>query len=194
MDFHVQNQLMERLFDAYFEEQLPGFTNPGLEQLARADKDCWKRLAAATQTGVQPLADGSRPLDAALPKVLADPSFNYLLAPLPGSRPKPASPGPAAKKQKVADVSAPTSVRASSKSKRSGKGKGSGQQQGSGGMPPELAGMSRTLPDGSRPCFLFNMARGCADAPAGGGCGRGKHLCCRPGCYGTHSLTQCPQR
>jgi hypothetical protein len=70
------------------------------------------------------------------------------------------------------------------------KGQGKGKSEPRSRMPQALIGKLAVLPDGRRLCFNFNMAQGCPNAPPGGACDKGHHICCEPGCGQAHSLTR----
>ena len=71
-----------------------------------------------------------------------------------------------------------------------GDGKGPRSQRRQGGKAPEGWGDLPTVnKDNQRICFKFNSAVGCALAPAGGTCFRGRHQC--PKCGGGHPKDQC---
>ena len=58
-------------------------------------------------------------------------------------------------------------------------------------MPKELVGMHSRDAKGDPICFGFNLASGYKDAAAGAKCRRGRHVCCTPGCYGSHARQSC---
>ena len=69
---------------------------------------------------------------------------------------------------------------------KGGQGKGKGPN-----MPKELVGMAHQDEQGKRICYGFNMSVGCKDASPGASCQRGRHVCCKPQCHGSHSLREC---
>ena len=71
---------------------------------------------------------------------------------------------------------------------KGGQGHGKGKSKGSKGiMPKFLLGRDNTNMDlhGRRLCFNHQVGK-CSEAPDGGECSRGWHLCCRKGCYAPH--------
>ena len=85
----------------------------------------------------------------------------------------------------------------SDESKGQGKGRGRGGGRGGKGgrglerlMPSELRGKTPTTAAGERICWSYNMKKGCSNAPDGGRCSHGMHVCCQPGCEQPHPLTQ----
>ena len=61
---------------------------------------------------------------------------------------------------------------------RKSEGKGKGDSKGKGKLPTQIrvSGASGLDPDGNPICFAFNIG-GCAAAPPGGRCPRGRHIC-----------------
>jgi len=128
--------------------------------------------------------------------VLSEAPFNFLLMPLPTmKRSNPQSPNPnkPVKTPKVTAVPKNPAPHASSSTPGKGGGKGTGKAPGKAQrtpvMPAALVGMDARRPsDGLSICFNFNLPAGCAGASAGGSCPKGLHVCCKPGCYQSHSL------
>ena len=87
------------------------------------------------------------------------------------------------------------------KGDRGGKGAGKKNAKASGAdrqrgvrMPTALLPGVPSLDTGAHAgepvCFGFNLSDGCAGAASGARCGRGWHLCCRPGCAKAHPCHQ----
>ena len=74
------------------------------------------------------------------------------------------------------------------------KGKGKGKFHG-GGPNADMNGFNNRTNGGQTICFNFNRACGCADAPAGGRCSKGVHVCIKCG-SNKHGMTSpdCKQR
>ena len=53
-------------------------------------------------------------------------------------------------------------------------------------MPRELIGMASATEEHELICYDYNLA-GCAKARPGESCAKGKHVCCKPGCFKAHS-------
>ena len=78
-------------------------------------------------------------------------------------------------------------------SKGAGRGKGRGKPAKGGTeggpssrMPRELIGMASTTEEHDTICYDYNLG-GCAKARPGESCAKGKHVCCRHGCFKPHS-------
>ena len=142
----------------------PGYSKPTLEQILRADRAGWIRLAEQVQS-VKRTDAGDLPLDAAFDILQTDAAINFHLFPLPTGRVKP---------DKV--IRPPKKI-------KGGKG------QGKGKMPKDLLGMSPNTSNGDCICYNFNLKHGCKFAKVGQSCKRGRHLCIK--CHGNHSLASC---
>ena len=153
----------------------PGFNKPSLEQLLRADRAAWIRLAEKTQT-LRRDGTGSLPMDKGFEMMQVDSSVNFHLLPLPQNRTKP----PKGDKTIKAD-----SDDASPIVKKKGKGKGKGKSK----VPKQLKGLNTNTPEGDRVCFNYNLAHGCSYAKGGDSCKRGKHACMK--CFGSHPQHKC---
>ncbi|CAE7610463.1 unnamed protein product [Symbiodinium natans] len=58
-------------------------------------------------------------------------------------------------------------------------------------MPFKLRGGVAVTPQGEPICFGANLGE-CQDAPLGGKCAKGWHVCCRPNCFGKHAFIDHP--
>ena len=56
-------------------------------------------------------------------------------------------------------------------------------------MPAALRGGVPNDEQGEPLCFGFNLGQ-CKDAPLGGRCARGRHVCCHPGCFRKHPFSE----
>jgi len=85
----------------------------------------------------------------------------------------------------------PTTKTGNPPAKGHGKGKGckGSNKKGRGpNVPKGLINKSLQTDAGERLCWAFNLEKGCSDAPPGGKCARGLHLCTEPGCQKPHSM------
>ena len=208
----------DSLINAYFHELVrdapEGYRRPSLDQVYRADRELWKRLAEQLRDGVRPSAAGVRPLDAIFMGTYQSIGIQMLLAPLPIKGEKtdrkrtldddePEQPFSGisksakqrARKQRAQDSAVQAAVAKATANIvaapiRLAAAAASGQTSGVR-MPKELIGFASKTND-SPPkflCFAFNMTVGCTQASNGERCPKGWHLCCR--CFGPHSLRNC---
>ena len=56
-------------------------------------------------------------------------------------------------------------------------------------MPAALRGGVPCDDSGEAMCFGFGLGQ-CKEAPVGGRCAKGRHVCCFPGCFGKHPFTE----
>ena len=158
----------------------PHFKPPSMEQVLRADRAAWVRMAEQVPS-LKRAADGSLPLDKAIDDLRTDPTVIFNLMPLPGGNVKGTNESPTkAKPSKPVHKDVPVA-------KRPPKGKGKGKR-GKGKMPVELLGLNQHTASGSRICYNFNLPRGCTATD----CQRGSHVCMK--CYGGHSYQDCPSK
>ena len=188
--YEVMNTYHADLMGHLQDDAPPGYTNTTVTQVLRADRAAFLHLAE-TLTSLKRDSSGDMPLEKELPKVLSRTTVSFHLLPLANaSAPSKPAPKPSPTKRKLEDgPAAPVpSPKAGNKTAK-GKGKGKGKKRGRGpNVPRELVGKALETKDGRRICWPFNMSSGCKDAPPGGQCSRGAHVCAEMGCQKNHSL------
>ena len=190
--FSRHEEWVDRLFTIRLRAPLSGYSRVSLEQMERADREVWRRLAELTRDGIVPDGTGNRPLDIALLTAMREPEIAQLLSSMvaPSSSSSRRPPDSSARIQD--DVARPSkkarkaAAKAAGASRPSEKGKGGksggkgGKAPGKGGLPAGLQGTSKT-PDGANICYGFQF--GTCTGPSSG-CPKGKHVCTK--CYGPH--------
>ena len=166
------------------------FQAVSMAQILQADKQLFIVVAGLSRNGIAPTSAGVRPLDAMVAAARADPQVAALLQPLPC--------GSANKRQKLQTGSVPHPPQPFAGVERSkgsgkgntGRGKSAGKGKGArkGTMPEALRGMHFKTPSGESICYGYNLPGGC-DREA---C-RNKHVCCMPGCYALHPVSEHPR-
>ena len=168
------------LFSHLEHQPVVGYSHVTSEQLIKADKQAWVRLAEILPS-LKKQTNGSLPLDKALQDLRHDPSVVFLLLPLPAVREhtKPHAKTP----RNTDDKRAPEPK---SKLRRTkGGGKGRGQKGSEAKMPAEIRGLKSNTSTGERICWNYNLPhQQCTFAQAGGTCKRGKHVCMK--CEAAH--------
>ena len=202
LDFFKHELLINLLLSEYLREPPEGFMKITIEQLRRADKECFKLLAQKCRSGIRRGSDGLRPMDKAFDDILRDPAFRMLLMPLPrggaSKRGRDNSPDAGGRKAGRKDAERIKQLEnqlrnlhakgGDSKGKSKGaKGKRDRESRGTPSLPQGLIGKNYKTSKGEPLCFNFNL-QGCSDAKPGGRCRRGHHLCAEPGCEKAHSL------
>ena len=145
----------------------PNFSRPTMEQIMRADRAAFVKLAEKLSTLKRDLS-GELPMDKELANLESDSSINFHLLPVPVGKVK--SNPPPIKPDKPDKV-------------KKGKGKGKGK------TPKELIGLSTNTDNGERICYNYNLSHGCKFAKAGKACKRGKHVCMK--CFSDHPQHKC---
>jgi hypothetical protein len=173
---------VEKLFTTRLKPSIPGYSRVSVEQMERADKALFVKLAELTRDGITPDALGAKPLDKALLTAMLDHDVNANLIPLPKS----SGSAPSNKRPHPSDWES----QAPAKKGKGGRGKGKSGKNAKGGskgtrLPAGLQGTART-PDGANICFAYNL-KTCSFK--GAGCQRGKHCCTK--CYKDHPYP-CP--
>ena len=164
------------------------YSRPTLQQVLKADRQVFLYLI---RVGAQlkRLPDNTLDLDVKLLKALQSYEVGFHLLPLP----KPAQ-GHGQPSQGAGNTlhGKGTSWQSFRSQPYKGKGKSAGSKGkskgGKGVLPKFLLGRDNTNMDthGRRLCFNFQTGK-CSDAPAGGECARGWHLCCRNNCFAPHA-------
>ena len=165
----------------------PGYKAPTTDQILRADRAGWVRMAEQVPS-LRRQADGKLPLDAALDALRTDPTVIFHMMPLPSTTVKPDKPAPKPVPIKKDAVNKPDSG-----GKPKGKGKGKNRAgKSKGKMPAELVGLHQNMKNGQRLCYHFNLERGFSFAEVGKECQKGAHYCMR--CLGAHPAYECPSK
>eukprot|EP00972_Heterocapsa_arctica_P082767 12195329-Heterocapsa_arctica.AAC.1 len=86
ISFPVHELLVDRLLEEYLHEPPTGFARGGLDQLMRADREIFRRLAEETRSGIAVDETGRLPLEATLKAVINEPAVKLFLLPVPTSR------------------------------------------------------------------------------------------------------------
>jgi hypothetical protein len=200
MSFKVHEKLINFFFEELARDPLPGYSQVTLEQVRRADKEVFLRLAEKTRGGIVQIAGDELPLDQYLDNIIEEPRICALLFPLQGHSRSSGSEGNQHKRggdevQRLREeVKRLKSSDFGNKGKGKGKGKGNSKGKGEGkrtSMPKELFGMCSTY-NGQPLCFSYNTSRGCISGVEK--CERGLHKCAFPGCGGDHPLKNCTKK
>ena len=174
----------------------PKYAKVSVQQVLRADRAAFFQLAEHLRT-IKRQADGSIPLDGALPNVLADPAVSFHLLPLAIPEVDKASLNPNKQPWNVLDN---RGTKRQHEGEDQGTKPGKGSLRGGGGkgggkgkndklrVPKLLIGKWYQTREGERLCWAFNLPGGCDKAKAGEKCDRGWHLCAEPNCLKAHSL------
>lgn len=198
----IQFEEFEGFHDFLFQllsQEVPDSHVPiSLDQILRADKILWKRMALFTRDGVLPTAIAGAagaahfkvyPIMQALEKARSDPVFTSALQPLLRGQ-----------RQGPYDRHEPKGKSAKGSGKSMGPGgKGSGKSKGKKSsskpfsVPQELQGLRTSTSKGYRYCFNFNLQSGCAHAKAGEHCRLGFHGCMKCG-LADHGAVNCSKK
>ena len=166
-----------------------GFCQPTMEQVLRADRAAWVKMAEKV-TSLKLQGDGSLPLNKALDDLQTDPAIMFHLLPLPLDKGVSTAKKP---ELKTTDDTAqkPIHIRKKTKKEKPSKDKGKGKTKTNNKrrMPVELIGLHQQDKAGKRMCYNYNLEKGCNLASTGQDCGKGLHSCMR--CFGSHPAHQC---
>jgi hypothetical protein len=209
--YECHQKIVDHFMRELQREPLHDFQKTSLEQVARADRFMFIRIAEMTRTGVKRDSAGDLPVENAMNDVRMDPAFVLLTMQMAmrssgagsgGGGSSAAGVDPktdqakldrkrkheeklaadqAAKKARLAAKGGGKSSSSTVPGARA-KGKGKGPR-----MPTGLIGMDSSTADGKRLCFGFNLGT-CALCAKGAECKNGWHLCCKPGCHKAHSM------
>ena len=187
LKYHNHEKLMVRLMAAKTAEPPPGYRAVSIQQIRLADEKFFDVLAELTRKGIKRNTTEGSPLDAMFDQALNDMRFTMLLLPLPAPPGRQRSRTP----RRVRVGASGSSNRDAGAKGKAKKGKGKSKGKSKAPNPVELLpeGVPNTTDD-EPSCVSFNCKRGCRDAPAGGYCAKGKHVCCYKGCFKNHTFKQ----
>ena len=161
-----------------------GYSKVSIQQILRADKEAWLRLAEKLSDGIKRKADGTLPLDAEWMALQSDPRVVFHLLPLPLG-----NPGSSSDATAISNLSHEISAGNKGDGKGHGKGKLKRKWRAPKNMPAPLVGKRSETSTGKPLCWNYNLEHGCKSGIGGGGkCDKGRHLCMEPGCQKPHPL------
>ena len=179
ISFECHERYIDKLMRRLNAEPPANYQATTMSQVLKADRQVWVFLAQNIPD-IRPLPDGTKPLDKGLDDALSDYDVTFHLLPLPMS---------------VANAYAPVRNRDFSgrddtgfkgyNNNRKGKGKAKSNQQGSSSAPRGIKGAVGRDNRGRALCFNYNLSE-CSDAPTGGTCKKGRHVCFKANCFKAH--------
>lgn len=151
ISWHKHELWVSTLFQAYSADPPPHFSHVSLAQLIRADREMFTLLSRECDA-IQPLTDGTKPLDGKITELRTDPRVTMHLLPIPNVNKMSTGPASSSKGE------AATGKQAQAKQKsRPGKR----ARETNVKMPDELAGCYPKTVDNKPICWAYNM-QGCS--------------------------------
>lgn len=182
ISFACHERYIDRLMRRLNTDPPPNYQATSMAQILRADRQVWIYLSQNV-ADIRPAADGTRPLDAGLDAALTDYDVTFHLLPLP----LPSSSAYAPVRNRETQLARDDFGKGFNQN-RKGKGKSKQNQQGSSAAPRGIKGAVGCDNRGRAICFNYNLSE-CADAPAGGTCKKGRHICFKSNCFKVHQFS-----
>eukprot|EP00435_Cladocopium_sp_Y103_P070966 s60_g36.t1 len=182
ISFSAHEKYIDKLLRRLHTEPPPNYQATSMAQILRADREVWVYMSQTVED-IKQQADGSRPLDKALGEALADYNVTFHLLPLP--LPSSSSYAPVRNRENFQGESNYKGKSGAFGRKGKGKSKGS---QGSSVAPRGIKGAVGRDAKGRAICFNYNLGE-CNDAPVGGACRRGRHVCFKANYFKTHAFS-----
>ena len=163
--FTLMEEWHERIFEVMHREPAPNAMPVTMHQLKEADKTLFRKMAEQTRGKLTMLADGTKPMEAALKTCMDNAEVQFCLIPMVKAVGRPAVPD------------SPSSPKGKSKGKGQGKVRKEFVKPYTPAVAPQLPpNCSQMTPEGKPICNTFNRS-GCSFAKPGKRCKRGFHLC-----------------
>ena len=179
--FLVLEKWSNTLFERMQQEPPVGHKYVSHEQLLRADKALWLKVAEETRSKVQ--SNGlQKPVDDAIERWSVHPEVQYHMMHLPGasSSQTPTKPLPSAPATKPVIKDNDTKIT---------KGKGKGKSKGKVVIPPDC---EIKFGETNKPiCMKYNIGTCRGNVKPGKRCQYGFHVCWRKSCHKPHSAVEC---
>ena len=185
--YSVVNTYNRFLMDQLKTDPPVGCSKVSIQQVLRADKEAFLRMAEKLTNGIKRRADGTNPMDTQFQELQSDPKVVFHLLPLPMSS---SSHSSNSNRDTKGNTSAAPMTNQGKGQGFGGKGKGKKRKwRAPRNMPPALANKQSETKNGKPLCWNFNLPHGCSSGkPAGDQCDKGLHLCMGPGCQKQHPL------
>ena len=178
--FKVLEKWTNHMFHKLQQEPPPGFRFVTQDQLIRADKALWLRVAEETRARVQSSPDGKKSVDVAIEKWSMHPEIQYYIMPMPQGNSAGSDP-----KKDDKPIKKDEDPIKSGDPKGKGKGKGKNKIQ----VPNDC---TIKMPDSNKPiCMKYNVGACKAKIKAGKRCMYGYHVCWRKGCHKPAPAGEC---
>ena len=178
--FLVLEKWTNTLFEKLQQEPPQGYRYVSHDQIMRADKALWIKVAEETRAKVQ--GDGtSCPVDDAIEKWSVHPEIQYHMMPMPGG----------ATTNKPAGTSGPSAAKTIIKDSENKpvKGKGKGKSKGKIQVPEDC---EIKFGENQKPiCMKYNIGICRGNVKPGKRCQYGFHVCWRKNCHKPHSAVEC---
>ena len=181
--FVVLERWSNMLFERLQQEPPSGYRYVTHDQLLRADKALWLRVAEETRAQVQ--GDGVRkPVEEAIEKWSIHPEIQYHIMPMPTG----SSSSTTNKTQQSNSPSQGMPILKDNDNKAS-KGKGKGKQKGKIQIPGDC---EITFGENQKPiCMKYNIGTCRGNVKPGKRCQYGFHVCWKKSCHKPHSAVEC---
>ena len=184
--FKVLERWTNHLFHKLQQEPPPGFRYVSQDQLIRADKALWLKVAEDTRAKVQSVVDGDKSVDVAIERWSMHPEIQYYIMPMPNGQGRSGGqPGDGG------DKSNPPPVKKfidkeQNPDRKGPKGKGKGKKIT---IPDDC---TIKFGDTNKPiCMKYNVGACKAKIKAGKRCMYGYHVCWRKGCQKPLPANEC---
>ena len=185
MSWEIHEKYLATLMDRMSLDPPPGYARTSLNQILRADRQCFTKAMREVTDFVRTPA-GDLPLDAFFVDVLQHSEIAFHLLPMPAKGKGKGEKG----KQDWGNQwrSQPyTTGKGKGKQDPKGKGKGTGLWK----MPAALKEHGSPVDDQNEPiCYGYNLGTCTAAVAAGGKCDKGRHVCCFKQCYKLHTYLE----
>lgn len=181
--YSVHNKITNEFMVHITRDPPPGFRQPGLDAILRADKHLWTKVIDKVRSNLRPDEQGKLPIDKALMEMHMQADVLFFLLPVPLSQSQ------AARTSSHDSKPAKTQVATKKDTKHMKRPMNRNRPK----LPSGLHNLKPTNAKGQRICFNYNLAHGCNNECEKDGdfekCTRGMHQCMK--CHGRHSLVSC---
>lgn len=182
ISFECHQRYIDKLLRRLNAEPPANYQRTTMAQIVWADRQVWVYLSQNV-TDIRPEADGARPLNKGLDDALLDYDVTFDLLPLPLVTGHPYAP---VRNRDLQPAREERSFKGFGTGKK-GEGKAKGGQQGSSAAPRGVKGAVGRDNRGRAICFNFNLSE-CNEAPIGGACRQGRHVCFKANCFKAHAF------
>ena len=201
LSFRVHERWLQKAFAHMSTPAPPGYNRPTLQQVLRADRALWLELASRqptlTRSAANAPATDARCLDKPFEEASSTMDVNFHFMPLQQTQQLHDKGGHWGRWKRWGDGKGgqwtPQRREASllSRARTMGKvrGKASKAFRHTTPTPAALIGGVPCDDSGEAICFGFGLGQ-CKEAPVGGRCAKGRHVCCFPGCFGKHPFME----